>query len=173
MRTDNIVLVGFMGTGKTTVGRLVAGRLGMSFVDMDQAIEERAGRKISEIFAAEGEPYFRELERDAVKELSAKAGLVIATGGGVVLNHDNISDFSRSGTVVCLIADPRVILDRVSNESHRPLLEGGEKARKILTLLESRRKLYDSIPNRIDTTSITPAQVAEKVLVLARPGPAR
>jgi len=164
---SNIVLVGFMGTGKSSVGRAVAGLLGMSFVDMDDVIELRAKKKISAIFAEEGEKHFRSLERALVKELSAQTGLVIACGGGVVLNPDNISDYSRTGTVICLMADPDTILKRVSGSSHRPLLEGDEKSKKIISLLESRRALYGAIPIRIDTSTMSVADVAGEVIRLA------
>lgn len=163
----NIVLVGFMGTGKTTVGKLAARRLDLDFVDMDDVITERAGKAISRIFAEDGEPRFRAMERALVRELSARKGLLVAAGGGIVLNADNIADFSRSGLVVCLTATPETILRRVSAEKHRPLLEGGEKERKILGLLESRRELYAAIPHRIDTTGLAPDQVVERLVGMA------
>lgn len=159
----NIVLLGFMGTGKTTVGTILAERLRMTFVDMDRVIEEKTGKTVSRIFAEDGEPHFRVLERDLVKELSAKRGLVIGAGGGVVLNADNVTDFDRSGLVVCLTAEPAAILRRTSGDGSRPLLEGGEKADKILRLLESRRSLYAAIPRRVDTSGLTPAEVAGKI----------
>lgn len=159
----NIVLLGFMGTGKTTVGRLLAGQFRMTFLDMDQIIEERTGKTISRIFAEDGEPRFRALERELVEELSARQGLVIGAGGGVVLNPDNVRDFNRSGLVVCLTAEPGVILSRLSGDNSRPLLAGDEKGARILKLLESRRSLYDAIPNKVDTSSLAPADVAAAV----------
>lgn len=164
----NIALLGFMGTGKTTVGQLLATQFSMTFVDMDRVIEERAGKAVSRIFEEDGEPHFRSLERALVRELSAKQGLVIGAGGGVVLSSDNVSDLSRSGLVVCLMAAPEEILKRLSGDNKRPLLEGGEKAAKILKILESRRSLYESIPRRVDTTRLTPVEVAEKVAALLR-----
>ena len=89
----NIVLVGFMGSGKTTVGKLLAEQTGMPLVDMDTQIEERAGKTINEIFAQDGEPHFRALEREMAQELASKTGQIISTGGGIVLNPDNIADF--------------------------------------------------------------------------------
>ena len=162
----NIVLLGFMGTGKTTVGKILARRLGMTFVDMDMVIEERTGKTISKIFAEDGEASFRALERNLVKELSARKGLVVATGGGVVLNPENVSDFERSGLVVCLTADAEVILKRTASESHRPLLEGEERAARITKLLESRRSLYGAIPRRIDTAKLGPEAVADAIASL-------
>ena len=162
--TRNIVLVGFMGTGKTSVGRKLAELLEMTFVDMDDMLEERAGKPISEIFATEGEPSFRAMERVLVQELAARESLVIATGGGVVLNPDNIADYSRSGMVVCLSATPEVILARVAAETHRPLLEGtDDKMAKMLPILETRRELYGAIPLQVDTSGLTLDAVVQRV----------
>ena len=162
----NIVLVGFMGTGKTLVGKLISKKLGMTFLDMDDIIVERAGMPISQIFAEKGEPHFRSLERSLARELSAQKGLVIATGGGIVLNPENISDFSQTGVVICLSATPEIILKRVSGDTSRPLLSGTDKLKKIMDILKSRKHLYDAIPNCIDTTSLTSADVADRVIRL-------
>lgn len=163
----NLVLVGFMGTGKSAVGRIVARRLTLEFVDMDARIEEQAGRMISDIFATEGEAHFRTIERAMVQELSEREGLVIATGGGVVLNPDNLSDFSRTGVVICLHADPETILGRVSRQAHRPLLEGDDdKSQAIRALLEKRTPIYESIPLGIDTTHLPARDVAEQAIAL-------
>jgi shikimate kinase len=162
-RARNIVLVGFMGAGKTTVGKRLAAKLGRTFVDMDQRIEEREGRSIAQIFAGDGEAYFRAAERDMVKALASQTGLVIAAGGGVVLDPDNLADFNRSGWVVCLAARPEVILRRVADEEQRPLLAGQKEAR-IREILEARRKLYEAIRNRIDTSEMGIDEVVEQVL---------
>jgi shikimate kinase len=164
----NIVLVGFMGTGKTSVGRRLADALGLEFLDMDHVIEQREGKPISRIFAEDGEPYFRVLERSLARELSARGGRVVATGGGIVLNPDNIRDFSPSGLVVCLLASPEAILARVEKETHRPLLACGDKLQKIRALLDSRLALYEAIPVRIDTDGLSAEQVANRVLALYR-----
>jgi len=164
----NIVLVGFMGSGKTFAGKILAGRLGMTFLDMDDVISSRAGKAVSAIFAEDGEAHFRSLERSLVKELSGTKGLVIATGGGIVLNPANISDFSKSGFVVCLMAKPETVLKRVKNDTSRPLLSGDDKLRKILDIMESRRKMYEAIPARIDTDSLTADEVAAKIIALFR-----
>ncbi len=152
-----------MGTGKTTVGRILAKRLEMEFLDMDNIIEERQGKAISNIFAEEGEPYFRSLERELTKELSQKKGLIIGSGGGIVLNPDNVKDFSRTGMVICLSADPMKILERVEMEAHRPLLEG-DKKQKILRILESRCELYGAIPLQVNTTELSPTTVADRIV---------
>ena len=165
-KDGNIVLVGFMGTGKTTVGRILAKRLRREFVDMDRVIEERQGRKISDLFACEGEPFFRRLERDLVRELAARDQLVIGTGGGVVLNPDNLRDFGQRGLVVCLRADPDTILARVGGDSARPLLEGGEKREKIIRLLAARQALYEAVEHGVNTVGKTPAVVADDIIRL-------
>lgn len=160
----NLVLVGFMGTGKSAVGRRAARRLGRRLVDMDTLIEQREGRPIPEIFREAGEPHFRALERALVVELAAERGLVISTGGGVVVNPDNIADFSRTGVVVCLAATPETILARVGHDTHRPLLQAPDRMARIADLLEKRRPLYEAIPDRIDTTGLSADAVADRVL---------
>ena len=163
----NIVLIGFMGTGKTSSGKKVAEQLGMQFIDMDHLIEERQSRKISDIFETDGEPYFRQLELELAKELSGSDGLVIATGGGIVLNQENINNFESSGTVICLSADPKMIMERVAKENHRPLLEGDEKMAKILAILESRKELYGAITNQIDTSALNVDEVVAEIIKIS------
>ena len=162
----NIVLVGFMGTGKTCVGQRLAGLLNMTFLDMDRVIEERTGKTVSRIFAEDGEPRFRALERELVQELAARSGLVIATGGGIVLNSENLRDFGRTGLVVCLTATPEAIFKRVAAETHRPLLAGGDKQQMIVARLEARRALYEAIPVQVDTSDLTVEQVAERIAAI-------
>ena len=176
----NVVLVGFMGTGKTTIGRALADQLKRDFVDMDIELEARAGKPIPRIFAEDGEMVFRRMERDLVVELSRRpvrhspdlkesrddggSSLVIAAGGGIVLNPDNIRDFSATGRVICLMAAPDEILRRVSGSSHRPLLEQGDKADRIRKLLMARQPFYDAIPAQVDTTGKTVSEVVAEVL---------
>ncbi len=166
-KRTNIILTGFMGTGKTTVSRMIAKKLNMDFVDMDTLIEQREQCKISEIFANQGESHFRALERALVQELAAGSNQVIGTGGGVVLNPDNIRDFEAGGIVICLVASPETILKRVSRHSHRPLLEDADKGNKIMQLLEKRHALYDAITHKIDTSSLVPGQVADMAIAIA------
>ena len=168
MHKLNIVLMGFMGTGKTTVGQILATRLGLTFVDMDHIIEEWAGKPISRIFAEDGEPSFRRMERDLVKDLAAKDGQVIGCGGGVVLNPDNVADYRRTGLVICLTATPNVIFERTAKERHRPLLEEKDRFKRIVDLLEKRQSLYAAILDQIDTVSLTPDQIADRIEALYR-----
>ena len=159
----NIVLVGFMGTGKTSVGHALAAALKMEFVDMDAMIEDREARPISDIFATDGEPYFRTVERQVAQELAARNGLVVGTGGGVVLHPENISDFIATGLVVCLQAAPATILDRVAHDTTRPLLAGDDKLQSILAILETRQHLYDALPHQVDTNGRSIEQVAVQI----------
>jgi shikimate kinase len=161
----NIVLVGFMGTGKTTIGHLLAKRLHTSFLDMDGEIERRAGKPVVRIFAEDGEPRFRAWERELAVQLSARpAGLVIGTGGGIVLNPDNVRDFGRTGLVVCLTATPEAVLARLDGDTTRPLLATPDKFQRIQALLQARRPLYEAIAFRVDTTTLAPEAVADRIL---------
>lgn len=160
----NIILVGFMGTGKSSAGRIIASRCAMDFLDMDDEIVRREGCSIPEIFRERGEPAFRALERALVQELAGRSNLVISTGGGIVLNPDNIADFSRTGHVFCLQARPETILGRVEHDQNRPLLQGGDKLAKISELLAKRQPLYDAIPLQIDTEGHQPADTADEVI---------
>ncbi len=165
MHKRNIVLVGFMGTGKTVTGRELAARTGMELVDMDAVIEERAGKPISDLFSTEGEAGFRARERALVQELAERRGLIISTGGGIVLNPANTADFSRTGLVVCLSAPAEVLFKRLENDSSRPLLSG-DKKQQIRALLEERRPLYEAIPHQIDAGQLDPARRADAILKL-------
>jgi shikimate kinase len=165
MKKRNIILVGFMGTGKTVTGRLLAERTGMKLVDMDSEIETRQGKTIPEIFAQDGEAAFRVLERYLVKKLSECNGLIISTGGGVVMNPDNITDFEQNGLVVCLNASPETIFQRLEKDTTRPLLSGDKKT-QIAALLEKRKPVYASIAHQIDSDLLNPEERAKTILDL-------
>jgi shikimate kinase len=165
MKKRNIILVGFMGTGKTVTGRVLAERTGMELVDMDTLIQKRQGKTIPEIFAQDGEPAFRALERELVQELCRREGIIVSTGGGIVLNPDNIADFSKSGLVVCLNASPETIFQRLEKDTSRPLLSGDKKG-QITTLLEKRWPLYAAITHRVKTDGLTDKQTADRILEL-------
>ncbi len=161
----NIALYGFMGVGKTVVGKALAEMTGMAFVDLDEEIVERAGRTIPEIFE-EGEVAFREIERGITQEIAARDGQVIACGGGTILEADNLSSLKRNSILVLLTAEPEMILKRVMAEGDvRPLLNGEDKLQRIESLLEARNSAYTQAAELIlDTSRITPEQVAEKIL---------
>jgi len=138
----NIALVGFMGVGKSTVGQVLASLLGFEFIDTDRVIETRTGRRIADIFAEEGESAFRALEARMVAELETRSGLVISTGGGLIVNPENLASLRGHALIVCLWASPAVIFDRVRHQSHRPLLQTPDPQARIAELLEVRRPAY-------------------------------
>jgi len=167
-RTDKIVLVGFMGAGKSTVARLLADRLGVERIDLDEEIEREAGCAIAEIFDTKGEAHFRDLESAALTRLLAsERPLVLATGGGAVLREANREAMLRSSFVAALTASPERIVERVSGDSSRPLLRGdvGERVRR---LMDERKTAYDFAHIKIDTTDLTPEEAAERILAAAK-----
>jgi 3-dehydroquinate synthase len=164
----NIVITGFMGTGKSAVGQGVARRMGWQFVDMDDVIVERAGKSIPRIFDEDGEPAFRALESQVCADLSAQEGLVIATGGGALVNPDNRRVMTRTGTVVCLNASPDEILQRVGDDDGRPLLDVPDPRARIEELLAVRRVAYQAIPWQVETDGLSVDKVGERVIALSR-----
>jgi len=159
----NIVLVGFMGTGKTTVGKLLAEDMGRVFVDLDDAIVEQAGISIPELFESRGEEGFREVERAVVVAEAAGSGKVISCGGGIVKNPENIELLAERGELVCLTAKPETILERVGSDSNRPLLAGENRLARIRALLDERAPLYAQIKRHVATDGRSPAQIATAV----------
>ncbi|HLB27945.1 MAG TPA: shikimate kinase [Dehalococcoidales bacterium] len=140
----NIVLIGYMGTGKTAVGKLLAEKLGMKLIELDSLIEQQSGRKISEIFRTDGETAFRELEIEAAKKISGEKNSVIAGGGGIVLNKINIDRLRKNGVMVYLTASPQTILKRVATEKgQRPLLAVDDQLETITDMLKFRKPFYE------------------------------
>jgi shikimate kinase len=164
----NLALVGFMGTGKTSAGRLVAEQLHFEFVDTDELIQTRTGRTIADIFAQKGEPVFRELERDVVAELAGRIKAVISTGGGLPTNPDNLAALKSHALVVCLWASPEKIWERVRNQSHRPLLHDPDPQRKIRELLEIRAPFYRQADVLINTDLRSAREVAQQIVLQFR-----
>jgi shikimate kinase len=138
----NIALTGFMGAGKSTVGHLLAELLGFVFLDTDRVIEQRQNRKVSEIFAQDGEPAFRTLESALCTELESVSGHVIATGGGLAVDPANLESLRRHAFVVCLWASPETLYERVRHQSHRPLLQNPDPLARIRELLAVRTPAY-------------------------------
>ncbi|HLD82431.1 MAG TPA: shikimate kinase [Candidatus Omnitrophota bacterium] len=160
----NIYLVGFMGTGKTAVGRELAKRKKWQFMDLDELIELKEKRVISDIFAKEGEPYFRRLESRVLKEACKEKKFVVACGGGIVINPDNIKVMKETGKVVCLTARPEVILKRTSGYAHRPLLNVKSPQKQIELLLKLRAPYYTKADITIDTSKISINEIVGKIL---------
>lgn len=151
-----------MGTGKSSVGHLVAGILHFEFVDTDDLIEARAGKRIVDLFAQEGEARFRELERHIVAEISHFRKTVIATGGGLVVNPANMASLKTHALVVCLWASPEIIWERVRHQTHRPLLHGPEPLEKIRRLLAEREPFYREADVLLNTEMRSVKEVAHQ-----------
>jgi len=160
---QNLALIGFMGTGKSSVGRVVAAHLRFSFVDTDELIESRAGKTIAEIFAQAGEPVFRELETQLVLELARAQRTVISTGGGLVANVANLASLKEHALVVCLWASPEFIWERVRGQSHRPLLKDADPLGKIRQLLAAREPIYRQADVLVNTEQRSSKEVAQHV----------
>lgn len=161
--TNNIVLTGFMGTGKSTIGKVIAKRLGRPFIDTDTLIEDEAGATISTIFAERGESQFRILERIVIDRVCKQQAAVIATGGGAMVNEENAQRLKESGTVICLTATPEIIFSRVRGNEDRPLLRGDNPLEKIRGLLEARAEAYAKADLMIDTSRLSIEEVVEKI----------
>lgn len=162
-RPRNVVLVGFMGAGKTAVGRALAERLGFELYDTDEMVVAEAGRSIAEVFAREGEQGFREREADAVLRACAGTGRVIACGGGAVLNLRNYGVLRGAGTVVYLRAAPDTLRERVGDGRDRPML-AGDTGRRFDALLAERAPVYESAADLlVDTDDRTPAEIAAEI----------
>lgn len=164
------VLVGFMGAGKSSVGRLLARRLGAEFVDVDRRIEAAAGKRIEEIFSTEGEQAFREWERKAIREAVSVPGRVIATGGGAFLDGDNRNLLKAYAPVVFLDVSPATALDRLAGDTSRPLLSGEDREKAVTELMERRLPAYQEADFRVSTENLPADRVAEKVFLLISRG---
>ena len=164
----NIIITGFMGTGKSVVAKELARKLKMVFIDMDQIIEERQGTSIADIFTRYGEKYFRAQENKLIKELSQKENMVIATGGGTLLSSDNARILDQRGQIICLYAGSQTIYNRVKRKNNRPLLKEENRLSEINRLLEERKKIYDNIKWKIDTTNLNIQEVTDKIITLLK-----
>ena len=161
---SNIVLVGFMGTGKTSVGQRLAQKLNRSYIDTDDVIERDNEMIIADIFREHGESYFRRLESDAVRKVSDLDNHVISTGGGVVLRQENLKMLKRNGMVFSLAATPEEIWKRVGHETHRPLLQGPQPLDRIRKMLAARAPFYARADCTIHTTGLSIEAVADQII---------
>ena len=166
---NNIVLIGFMGSGKSSIGRLVASRLGFQFVDTDALLVAREGREIAQIFASEGEARFRDLEASVLESLGTRTRCVISTGGGVILREENRALLRQLGLTVWLTASEDVIFQRVSRTNKRPLLQTASPRETVTQLLAARRPLYKAAAQfTVDTTTLAHSAAADAVIAEAR-----
>jgi shikimate kinase len=153
-----------MGTGKSSVGRMIAEQLNFPFVDTDELIEKCVGKSISTIFAESGEPAFRKIEREVVAELATRRHTVISTGGGVGASLENLASLKPHALVVCLWASPEKIWERVKNQSHRPLLKEPDPLAKIRQLLAAREPVYKQADILLNTDQRSLREVAQQVM---------
>ena len=156
-----------MAAGKSAVGRALAKRLKRSFVDLDRTIEKNAGMTVREIFSKKGEGYFRQLEKAQLARVLEQEGQIIATGGGVVMDEDNVRLLREKSLLICLTASAEVLLKRAGNGTKRPLLKGGNRRERIEDLLRQRERNYAQADACIDTNDLTIAQIVERIVALA------
>lgn len=164
----NIYLVGFMGTGKTVAGKELARRLKWQFMDLDDLIELTEKRSIHDIFSQQGEAHFRRLEKRALSQVSRENKFVVACGGGIVIDQENVKIMKETGLVICLSAAPDVILKRTGGYSHRPLLNVPDPEKQIELLLKLRASYYARADKTIDTSRLSLKQVVERIVKLVR-----
>ena len=168
----SVILTGFMGTGKTTVGRRLAQRLDKQFVDTDQQIEELEGRSIALIFTTEGEAYFRAVERGAVAR-AVQMDAVVATGGGAIVDPTNLERMRTAGPIICLTADVDVIMQRTAADTSRPLLDDRERRARVTDLLSQRAAAYAQADVTIDTSNRSVEAVLDDILAFLQREPKR
>lgn len=164
MAKKNIILCGFMGCGKSTIGGLLAKKIGSAFIDLDRYIEKQEEKSVSQIFADSGEAYFRELERQAVQTLSHKNGLVLAAGGGTLMFPENAAVLKRSGRIVLLDVPVEVVAERLRYDTTRPLLHRPDKESVMKELYEQRLPVYRSVADIIVDASQSPMQVCLSII---------
>jgi len=162
----NIYLVGFMGTGKSTVGRVLADKTGKIFRDLDDMIEDRENKKIVDIFEEKGEEYFRKLESEVIDEISKSKNFVVATGGGAVVNPINFKKLKESGVLISLAASPEAIYERVKDSKDRPLLNVGNPIEEIKRMMFERAYYYIKSDYIIETTDRSIEEIVEEILEL-------
>ena len=161
----NIVMIGFMGAGKSTVAEYLSTMFAMEVVEMDQLIAEREGMSISDIFETYGEEYFRNMETNLLIEMQEKKNVIISCGGGVAMRERNVAEMKKNGRVVLLTAHPQTILDRVKDSDDRPLLNGHKNVEYIEQLMEARREKYEAAADiLVDTDNKTVLQICEDLI---------
>lgn len=170
LQNSNLILIGFMGTGKSTIARQLSQKLSLPFFEMDQLIVEQEGKEISEIFKENGEDYFRDLETSLLKNILQKNGGIISCGGGIVLRDENIKEMKEHGSVVLLTATPETILQRVQYSNSRPVLSGKKNIHDIAKLMEERQeKYFQAADITISTDTKSLARICDEILdVLTR-----
>ena len=166
VKQKNIVITGFMGTGKTTVGQHVARLLFRPFHDTDELIQKQAGLSIPEIFRKHGEAHFRGLEKEVIISLSTARENVIATGGGSLLQPENVREVNQTGIIFCLEAGMDILEERLRESNSRPLLDNGNLSGNLRDLLADREEQYAQLPNHIDTSDFSPLEIAQRIITI-------
>lgn len=164
----NIILTGFMGTGKTTIGKELAKRLHLKLVDIDEEIETAQKMTITDIFRIYGEQYFRDIETTMIKKFSREKNIIISTGGGAVLRDENIEALKENGIIFCLNASTETILERTSHSEDRPLLKVENPKEKINELLAYRRPFYEKAGIMIETDGTPPLKIVKEIMEIMR-----
>ena len=165
MRRKNIVLCGFMGSGKSTIGNLLSKKMGMAFIDLDAYIEKKENKSVSQIFADSGEEYFRQLEKDAVRELAYKKSIILATGGGTLTFQENVDVLRNADNKIILLDLPvEVVEQRLQGDTKRPLLNRPDKEKVMRELYEKRLPLYRSAADIIVNAANSPMQVCMEII---------
>ncbi len=162
--SKNIYLIGFMGAGKTSVGKILAEKLQLEFCDLDELIEAECGKTISSIFSDHGEAFFRELESKTLRSVSQNGGQIVATGGGVVLRQSNWKIMKEEGITIYLKASPDVLWNRIKNDTSRPLLQVEKPFEKVRELLSLRMPLYEKADIVIETENKSPENIADNII---------
>jgi shikimate kinase len=170
---ENIFLTGFMGTGKSTVGSLLADRTGLRFVDLDAAITTETGMTIPRIFAQYGEEGFRDLEASLLQRVAAKGGMVVALGGGAVIREANRRLIRANGVVINLTASLATLRSRLSGDTGRPLLDADDPEARMIALLAARESCYNDCDARIETSGKSPLEIVEEILAWLKDKAAR
>jgi len=160
----NIALTGFMAAGKSVVGQRLAQRMRRRFVDLDQSIEEREGMEVRAIFERKGEAYFRKAEKEVLREVLRQEGLVIATGGGTVVDEENLRLLKRKSLLICLTAPPETLFQRAGSGPRRPLLQGDSQEERLKELLRQRGRAYAQAHLSIETGALSVDEVVEEIL---------
>ncbi len=162
----NIVLIGMRGAGKTTVGKMLAGRLKKEFIEMDELVAKKAGMTIPQIVKKHGWEYFRDLESEITKEVAKKDNIIIATGGGVVMRSENVRALKQHGRLFWLTVSVDTLLKRIKNDENRPSLSGKSRQEDMEETQKQRQKLYQEAADVIiDTENVAPEKVMEEIII--------
>ena len=165
MKRKNIVLCGFMGSGKSTIGNLLSKKMGMAFIDLDAYIEKKENKSVSQIFADSGEEYFRQLEKDAVRELAYKKSIILATGGGTLTFRENVDVLKNADNKIILLDLPvEVVEQRLQGDTKRPLLNRPDKEKVMRELYEKRLPLYRNAADIVVNAANSPLQVCIEII---------